>query len=309
MTSSVTVVGEVLIDILQPFSGDSVEHVGGSPANVALGLARLGHPTRLATYFGKDQRGTRIANLMAAEGVRLTPTSQQATHTSTATATLDAAGAAHYEFDLAWHFDAGAHDLRCQEHLHTGSLAATVSPGCEAVLEATLRAREHSTISYDPNVRPSLMGTPDRVRPVVERFVACSDVVKASDEDVQWLYGDTPFPDVLDRWAGLGASVCAITRGDDAMAVSALGEVRWFQPPKVLVADTVGAGDSIMAGLLSGLLDAGLLGGAPARDRLRSTTWPPLQHAVARALACAAVTVSRNGANLPRRADLPPNTP
>ena len=180
-------------------------------------------------------------------------------------------------------------------------------PGSAAVLAAVLRAREHSTISYDPNIRPALMGRPDQVLPMVERFVSCSDVVKASEDDVEWLYGETPLPQVLDRWTELGASICAITRGGEAMAVSILGDHRWFQPPKVAVADTVGAGDSAMAGLLSGLLDAGLLGGTFARERLRSTTWSVVQEAVARSLACAALTVSRSGANPPRRSELPPS--
>ncbi|MBN9107108.1 MAG: carbohydrate kinase [Propionibacteriaceae bacterium] len=307
MTAPITVVGEVLIDILRSRDGDAVEHVGGSPANVAIGLARLGHPTRLATYFGTDPRGRRIANLMSREGIRLTPPSQQAPRTSAATAALDAAGVAHYEFDLAWHFEAETLNLHRDEHLHTGSIAAAVRPGSAAVLAAVLRAREHSTISYDPNIRPALMGRPDQVLPMVERFVSCSDVVKASEDDVEWLYGETPLPQVLDRWTELGASICAITRGGEAMAVSTLGDHRWFQPPKVAVADTVGAGDSAMAGLLSGLLDAGLLGGTFARERLRSTTWSVVQEAVARSLACAALTVSRSGANPPRRSELPPS--
>src|SRR5659263_344281 len=84
MDTPVLVVGEALIDIVIPLEGESAEHVGGSPANVAIGLARLGHPTTLDTRFGADERGERIRVLLAAEDVALVPGSGDAPHTSTA---------------------------------------------------------------------------------------------------------------------------------------------------------------------------------------------------------------------------------
>ena len=94
MTAEVLVIGEALIDIVIPLDGEPAEHVGGSPANVAIGLSRLGHPTRLATHIGTDPRGARIAELMAAESVDLSSDSITAERTPTAAATLDAAGVA-----------------------------------------------------------------------------------------------------------------------------------------------------------------------------------------------------------------------
>lgn len=304
MEAPVTVVGEALIDIVIPPSGETTEHVGGSPANVAIGLARLGHATELATHIGTDERGQRIADLMAAEGVALRVGSRDAARTPTAAAHLDAAGVATYEFDLDWRLDPARIGVPDGGHLHTGSIAATLSPGGEAVLEIVRAAHGHATVSYDPNARPTLMGDPAQARAVIERLVALADVVKASDEDLRWLYGTTPVTQVLAHWATLGPSVCAVTQGGEEVVVLAAGEFQRFPTLPTRVADTVGAGDSFMAGLLSGLLDAGLLGGADARERLRFATWPTISAAVERALACAAITVSRVGANPPTRDDL-----
>lgn len=304
MDTAVTVVGEALIDIVIPPAGPSVEHVGGSPANVAIGLARLGHATRLATHIGADERGRRIADLMAAESVELMAGSTDAERTPTAAAHLDAAGVATYEFDLEWRLDPAKVAVPPGGHAHTGSISATLSPGGDAVLEIIRTARDHATISYDPNARPSLMGTPDQARPVIERLIALADVVKASDEDVRWLYPDSPVPQVLAGWAALGPSICAVTQGGSELVVLASGELRRFPILPATVVDTVGAGDSFMSGLISGLLDAGLLGGTDARGRLRSAQWPVIEAAVDRALACAAITVSRAGSNPPTRAEL-----
>ncbi len=304
MQSPVTVVGEALIDIVIPRSGPAVEHVGGSPANVAIGLSRLGHRTTLATHIGTDARGTRIAELMAAEGVGLSPGSTDAARTPTAAARLDDAGAATYEFDLEWTLNPAEVVLPDGGHLHTGSIAATLAPGGAAVLEIVQAARAHATISYDPNARPTLMGSPDEARPVIEQLIRLADVVKASDEDVRWLYGTTPLTHVLAEWAAMGPSICAVTQGGSEVVVLAAGTIEHFPTLPTSVVDTVGAGDSFMAGLISGLVDLGLLGDADARDRLRFAHWPAIRTAVDRALACAAVTVSRAGSNPPTRSDL-----
>lgn len=302
MAKDVLVVGEALIDIVIPLDGESAEHVGGSPANVAIGLARLGHPTALATRFGRDERGERIRALMEGEHVILVPGSNAAPRTSTALARLDSRKVATYEFDLDWQADPG---LVAPEggHLHTGSIAATLPPGGEAVARIVEASRAHATVSYDPNARPSLMGDPaDAVVPI-EHLIALSDVVKASEEDVEWLYGTTPV-DALDRWSALGPRLVMITLGPDGVLVRCAGETRAFPSAPVSVADTVGAGDSFMSGVLSGLLDAGLLGGIEGRERLRAATLDDVAPAVERALACAGITVSRAGANPPRRDEL-----
>jgi len=299
------VIGESLIDVVHRPDGSAQEHVGGSPANVAVGLARLSHDVTLATMIGDDERGTRITTLLGGEGVTLTARSVGGRPTSVATSTLDATGAAAYSFDLAWELDKDQ-PLEGLTHVHTGSIAATLEPGASAVLSTLQNARPSATISYDPNVRPSLMGEPHEVRAKIEELIGLSDVVKASDEDIAWLYDGAPLSDILRLWALLGPALMVVTRGDKGAVIglSTTGELTSVDAPVVEVVDTVGAGDSFMAGLVSGLLEAGLLGGIQARQRLRSASLADVQPAVDRALACAAITVSRAGANPPHLDEL-----
>lgn len=299
------VIGEALIDIVRPVEGPMQVHVGGSPLNVAIGLARLQHPARLAAYLADDAHGRQIREHLRSDDVSLVEGSLGAARSPTAVATLDESGSATYEFDLAWDLpyplptDVG--------HLHTGSIAAALQPGAERVAEAMLAARGHATVSFDPNPRPTLIGKSHDVRSQLEQLIGYSDVVKASDEDIAWLYGAGADPgEVLALWGKLGPSLVVMTRGGDGalMHVTSTGETQSIAGRSVSVVDTVGAGDSFQSGLLSGLLDAELLGSADARDRLRRVTAADLRPAVDRAIATSAITVSRAGANPPTRAEL-----
>jgi fructokinase len=305
MGNRTLVIGESLIDIVHRADGYTQEHVGGSPANVAVGLARLGHDITLATMIGKDDRGARIACLLDREGVWLTHGSVAELPTSVATSTLDATGAATYQFDLRWELNEGQ-ALDGMTHVHTGSVAATLEPGASAVLTTIQNAHPTATISYDPNARPSLMGDPHDVRAKIENIIGLSDLVKASDEDIAWLYDDAPPADVLRLWGQLGPALVVMTRGNKGAVIrlSITGQLTSVDAPVVEVADTVGAGDSFTAGLVSGLLDAGLLGGIQARERLRTATLADVRPAVDRALACAKITVSRAGADPPHLTEI-----
>jgi fructokinase len=296
--------GEALIDIVRPQDGTETEHVGGSPANVAVGLARLGHPTRLATHVGTDERGRRITAYLAERGVRLTPGSDSAERTPTAAATLDASGAASYEFDLRWELP--EIDLAGVGHVHTGSIAATLEPGGSQVVRLVERARATATVSYDPNARPTIMGAPEDARQRVEECVGRSDVVKSSDEDAQWLYAGASAEVIAREWARLGPGLVVITRGGDGVLIhlSGTGETMHVPSRRVDVVDTVGAGDSFMAGLVSGLIDEGLLGSVAARGRLARADLATVQRAVARGIATASYTVARAGAAAPTRGEL-----
>jgi len=302
--ATVVSIGEALIDIVQPQTGEATEHVGGSPANVAVGLAALGHPTLLATNLGDDERGQRITDYLAERQVELTPGSRNAAHTSTAKATLDADGAATYDFDLAW--DIPVPDLSAVGHVHTGSIAATLQPGASAVFEAMASARASGTVSYDPNARPTIMGESHEARSLIEECIGRSDVVKASAEDIEWLYQGASVEDVARLWGRLGPPLVVITDGGDGALVyqNSTDTLVRVAAPKVEVVDTVGAGDSFMAGLISGLLDAQLLGSAQARQRLDQASAWALSAAVDRALSTAAYTVARAGAASPTRADI-----
>lgn len=296
--------GEALIDIVQGVDEEGVEHVGGSPANVAVGLARLGHPTTLATHVGRDERGRRITTYLAERDVALTPGSDRAERTPTAAATVDAAGVATYEFDLRWSLP--EIDLAGVGHLHTGSIAATLEPGGHQVVGLMERARASATVSYDPNARPSIMGTPEETRQRIEECIGRSDVVKCSTEDVEWLYAGAPLELVAREWGRLGPGLVVITRGGDRAIVhlSSSGELSHVDARRIEIVDTVGAGDSFMAGLVSGLLDEGLLGSPEARTRLARTDLRPVERAVRRAIATASYTVARAGAASPTRAEL-----
>jgi len=98
--------------------------------------------------------------------------------------------------------------------LHTGSLASWLPPGDEHLVAALRQARDTLLVSYDPNVRPTLLGTPERARPLIERAVAVAHLVKASDDDVGWLYPGSRLDAVAGRWLGLGAATVVLTRGE-----------------------------------------------------------------------------------------------
>ncbi|NEA52762.1 carbohydrate kinase [Streptomyces sp. SID13666] len=316
------VIGEALTDILTGPDGSRRCRPGGSPANVALGLARLGHPVLLATRIGRDPFGQVLRTHLGRSGVVLTDGSVLDVPTSTATARLDAAGAAEYTFDISWELPPKALESArsgTAGHLHTGSIATALAPGADQVLAAVEAARDTSTVSYDPNLRPALLGKPDDERPRVEHLVSVSDVVKASQEDLAWLYPGQDIHEVALRWSRSGPSLVVLTFGAGG------SQVWWRQgryalpAPSVEVVDTVGAGDAFMSGLLSGLLRAGLLGaggtaGQPdasaPRTRLRtatSTTDPhqDILRALRLATRSAALTCTREGADPPTRADMP----
>jgi fructokinase len=170
--------------------------------------------------------------------------------------------------------------------------------------------RATSTVCYDPNARPQLMGEPAAARAIVERLVALADLVKCSDEDIAWFYDvdasrDSVLEDVLRGWLALGPAVVVVTRGKKgALALTASG-LRLEVPadPSVVVADTVGAGDSFMGGLEDGLWSEGLVG-ADRREALHAIDTTTLERVVRHAATIADITVSRAGANPPTRAEI-----
>ncbi|NOV96476.1 carbohydrate kinase family protein [Isoptericola halotolerans] len=299
MARHVLAVGEALVDVVHRADGSRSEHPGGSLANVALTLGRLGREARLATWLGPDERGDAVRGWLAESGVTTTPGSDGAERTSVAQATLDAAGSATYEFDLAWRVPPGASATDETLAVHTGSIAAVLEPGASDVRALVETARATSTITYDPNARPVLMGEPTAARAQVESLVRLSDVVKVSDEDLEWLAAGTAPLDVARSWVhDLGAALVVVTfGGDGATAVTRSGEVHEASRP-VTVVDTVGAGDSFMGALLDGLWSSDLLG-ADRREALRTIDAATVEALLGRCAAVAAVTVSRAGANPP----------
>jgi fructokinase len=304
--NNVLVVGEALVDIvLQPGAAAS-EHPGGSPANVALGLARLGRNAELLTRIGDDPRGRAVREYLESSGVRLLASSVTGGDTSTATVTLDASGVAKYAFNLDWRLPttadvlAGPNPAQC---LHTGSIAAFLRPGADDVLTLVQKAVGRTTVSYDPNARPRLMGDPVRARSQVETFVRHANLVKVSDEDLAWLApGEDPVQ-VAAKWLDGGRALVVVTRGDEgAIGLCRAGEVE-VPASTADVVDTVGAGDSFMAGLLDYLAELDLLGPHRLAD-LQAIGTDELAGMLRHATRIAAITCGRSGANPPTRADL-----
>ncbi|KRE26910.1 ribokinase [Mycobacterium sp. Soil538] len=298
--SRALVIGEALIDIVDREDGPVSEHVGGSPLNVAVGLSRLERGVDFLTAIGDDPRGRRIADYVAAAGVHLLEGSVATRRTPVARALLDRDGAATYTFDLDWQL-AGAPEVAPPTVVHTGSIATVLEPGCLAVAALVESLRESATITFDPNVRVALVTDAAQTTERIERLVSLSDVVKASDEDLRWLAPDSTPEEVAHRWAQQGPAMVAVTMGaDGAFAVSAAGSVRVPARP-VRVADTVGAGDSFMAGMLDELWSLDLLG-ARRREDLRGITTDQLRAVLNAAVLNSALTVEQAGAVLPDRA-------
>lgn len=300
-----TVIGEALVDLVD--SGDQrtfTAHLSGSPLNVAVGLARLGQPTQFLARFSQDTFGRRLRDFAERNGVGLTGAVDAPQPSTLAVVNLDEHRKARYDFyldgsaDWQWHPD----ELVVPDGttiLHAGSLTSWTPPGAEHVLAMLHRARPAVLVSYDPNVRPALLGTPGRARPLVEAAVAAAHLVKASDDDIAWLYPDDRPADTAARWLDLGAAAVVITRG----AGGAVGYRRGADPLQrparpVRLVDTIGAGDAFTSGLLDALARAGVrdAAGLAAAD---------LGAALDEAVLVAALTCERAGADPPTAAEVP----
>ncbi len=301
--SHVLVIGEALVDVIRPQSRHRATPCRGSPANVAYGLGRLGRPARLLTRLGDDQTATCCAAHLASVGrADSTPVRSHWT-----VRRRQSPRSARRLGDLHLRPGVGARltTLALGEPLavHTGSIGALLAPGAATVERLVEAARSRSTISYDPNIRPMLVGSVDETRPRVEHFIAASDVVKASQEDIEWLYPGVEPTTVSRRWLELGPAIVVVTMGRSGSVAVARNASIDVPAPRVAVVDTVGAGDSFMAGLLDGLWREGLLGAA-ARDDLSRIDAVQLRRVVEHATRAAAITVSRAGALPPTRSEL-----
>jgi fructokinase len=301
-----TVIGETLIDEVVSDTASMRAHVGGSPMNVAVGLARLGHPAQFVGRYGDDEYGRMIQQHLRDNSVPF-PVEADGSPTSVATARLDPAGGAAYDFQLVWDLPglAGQKDrlLDGTTLLHTGSIATMLAPGADDVLALVTAAHPLATVTYDPNCRPTIIRDAAFARDQAERFVGLADVVKASDEDLQWLYPDRAPEESARAWLEAGAAVVVVTRGSKGpWALCRAGQVSVPAPPTSVV-DTVGAGDSFMAALVGYLVDLEL-DGAHRRDELRRINLGQLTDLLQSAARAAAITVSRAGANPPTRDEM-----
>ena len=303
------VIGEALLDLAAPADdGASIARPGGSPMNVAIGLARLGQPTAFVGRMSDDPIAAVLRRHLERSGVDLRHVVQVADPSTIALVEMSG-GQARYQFSLRGaDFQWSAAELAFlpggASAVHFGSLASWLPPGDAAIAKAIgrLRAGGSVLISYDPNVRPALLPDATAARREIERSVGLAHVVKASAEDLDWLYGAAEAPDaVARRWLDLGADVVVVTAGPD-------GATGWTrrQPPVTRPAfpaplvDTVGAGDAFMSGLLDSLARRGLLAPRRLAELGEAAT---LAGVLDDASLIAGVTVSRAGADPPRRAE------
>jgi fructokinase len=309
---AVAVVGEALIDLV-PRDQDGLYQAvpGGSPANVAVGLARLQVPARMVARLADDPFGRRIRRHLAGNGVDLGGVVTAAEPTSLAIVDVDPDGGVSYDFRVDGTADWQWRDAELDRvldggllALHSGSLALAMAPGADALLRLLERARGAVTISYDPNCRPLLMGSPERALERAERLVALADVVKASVEDVAWLLPGRAAEEVAEAWLALGPALVAITRGAEGVVAVAAGSGLLRRPARrVAVVDTVGAGDAFTSALLAGLYRRGLLG-AEHRAALRAVGEATLGEVLDEAVLAAAITCTRRGADPPVLSEL-----
>ena len=294
-------IGEALIDLVERAGTVRAEHVGGSPLNVAVGLARLGRQVDFLTNIGADARGRRISDYVKSSGVQLVPGSQRAARTPTALASLDSAGSATYTFDIDWQLT-GTPEVPPPVVVHTGSIAAVLEPGCLAVAALVDTYHLSATLTFDPNVRPALITHADTARARIGGLLERADVVKASDEDLRWIDPTRTPEQIAAGWLAMGPSIVVVTLGDaGAFAMCAAGTVR-VPAFDVDVVDTVGAGDAFMTGLIDALWSLDLLG-ADRRSQLAAIDTHTLTTAVRAAALMAALTVARAGADLPDRVE------
>ncbi|MEO3752152.1 carbohydrate kinase [Streptomyces sp. B6B3] len=297
-SARVTVVGEALVDLLWRVGAREAHAVpGGSPANVAVGLHRLGRPVTLVTSWGDDAPGELVRGHLAATGVpvRRAPTAPTSRgRTMVALAYLDEEGAADYDFLASWE----PLELPVPEDtavLHTGSLAVVIEPGATRVLDLCREQRGRGrTVVADLNVRPAVQPDRDDYRAAAGRLAEAVDVLKASDEDLAWLFPGLGVVAAARELLARGPRLAVVTLGGDgALAVTGEREVR-VGAPAITVKDTVGAGDSFQSALLDALAERAEPPTAPAE----------LAAVLSRCTAAAALTCTRVGADPPTRAEL-----
>ena len=298
-------IGEALVDVISEAGQPTREVPGGSPANVALTLSRLGRRTLMHAWLADDARGQAVAAHLRASGVEISPESWGATRTPTAAAAVDEEGHATYEFDLEWAPRAPLPIPAGTGIVHAGSIGAVLRPGATAVEDAMSRAMDTALVTFDPNVRPTIMRDQGLTVAAFDGPLAHADLIKVSDEDIDWMRGNRTREAVIEDWIAAGVNVIIMTAGKDgARAWSASGcEVHVPADGSVVVEDTVGAGDSFMGGILDQMITEGL-SGAAARDTLFAISADTLERLLRRGARVADVTVSRVGANPPTSADL-----
>lgn len=314
----ILVIGEALIDLIGK-SGDEGKYtavVGGANANVALALAVRGEQQAFLGRISQDGFGSQIRNHLATHGVNLEHSISASEKTTLAVATIDEAGVASYSFYIQGTADWGwsEAELPSQEKVATlgtkavqyGCLGMAIGPG-NLVIEAWLRRLANTnsvTLSHDLNIRPALGFIREDELDRVLRINSFSHIIKASDADIEWLYGLAAGADldhIAKEWSR--GKLVIVTRGGEGVSLYRDGARIDVAGQQIELVDTVGAGDTFMASLLAELNAAGALGSGPA-EKLRSLSEPDLIQIAKIANAAAAIVCERTGCQPPTKAEI-----
>ena len=300
MSDQVWVAGEVLIDLIS--NGDQYfAVVGGGPANTAKALAKLGVKTYFIDGISTDKYGQMAKTELLSANVLLDYAQFSNKPTCTAKVTLSSSVSPSYEFvtDDTATFDFSDIWLPDPQRLkpsllHVGTLATVIEPGASVLFKWAQNVAQVSPIVFDPNIRPAVLGYRDGYVKRVEKWVAISSTVKVSDEDLNWLYPGKEIDEIVNNWIEVGVQLIVVTLGNKGITAYRKNEQISIDAVKVVVVDTVGAGDTVGAVLVEAIVDNGL-------DRL---TGEVLKTMLKRAVKAAAITVSRTGANPPSKDEI-----
>jgi fructokinase len=315
------VIGEALIDLIQSKanSGSYQAVVGGANANVAIALARAGTPQQLLARISTDSFGQKIRTRLESNGVGLDYAIDAPEATSLAIASIGPNGGAKYSFYVEgtadWNFTEKELPTAAKlaeigaKALQFGCLTMALGPGnkiIESWASEFFKAGS-LTLSHDINVRPALGFDVAIERERVERINSISHIVKASDDDINWLYGLAPgasVDEIVRGWIGEREQIVFVTRGADGVSIYRKNKVRIDIPSRaVQVQDTVGSGDTFCAHLLSGLLAIDALGTAPDQ-KLAAVTGDQLVAITRLAAIAASIACEKVGAEPPTREEL-----
>ncbi|MEO0543064.1 MAG: carbohydrate kinase [Pseudomonadota bacterium] len=279
--------------------------VGGSPLNMALGLARMGNRVSLFTRISRDAFGQRLTDFMATHGIGDDYCVLTDQPTTLAFVETDESGHPSYSIysngtaDCSMEMSDIPDDLDPRDQLiHLGSFATVLEPSGLALREFAKRNADTHFITYDPNVRLVVVPDAEPWRTTTDELLPIAGLVKASDEDLGIMYPDQPIEAFVEKALVAGADICIVTRGPDgALIGSADGRLVSIPGQKVDVVDTVGAGDTFMAASMHYLAAHSACEKGKARE-------VDLVEMGSFAVKAAAVTCSRRGADLPTLADI-----
>lgn len=304
------VCGEALFDLFPEDNASfgSVKfdaRAGGSPYNVAIGLARLNVSAALLTGISRDMLGEKLVAILAREGVSTQYLIRNTRLTTLSLVGLDKSGSPSYSFYGSDSADCGVKYKHLPtigddvEGLHFGSYSTVVRPVAKAFTRLA-RKQNKKFISYDPNIRLTIEPDLEVWRAGVEEFANCADVIKISREDYDLLYSNEEAENLVQQWFNCGVKLVILTDGGKQIkAWSHRGTESYVKPPGYKVADTVGAGDTFQAAILKCLLEY-----ENPKQAVSKIEQSDLNAILNYAATAAALTCTRRGADLPRLAEL-----